>query len=434
MDGIEELLSVDVHTLTYSQQLDHAWRLEQLQARASAASVRTFAAIEAGGLPGQDPEFKTKQLVREELAMQLTISPWMAADRLSDASDLVNKVPTILALLESGETSYWHARTVVDAVEGLPQEVVDEVVARVHHQATTQTATEFKQTLNRAIASIAPETFEERHKKAVGKRGVWLRPAKDGMGWVNAYTDIADATAIYDGLTTIACTPRTVPEGEEPDPRDQNQQRVDALASIVSAAAAAAEVAAELGGQPMPKRHGQRPTVQISVAMSTLAGLDIQPGELIGYGPIPASLALRIAFDQTGTWRRLITDDTGRALDFPLKTYRPPADLRDFILARDFTCRAPGCNRLARNCDIDHHVDYVAGGETSSLNNGPLCGRNHQVKHEARWLVNRSKDGVTHWQSITGRKFEKPPDRHPVDRTVSAPAARRSPLPDVPPF
>ncbi len=45
----------------------------------------------------------------------------------------------------------------------------------------------------------------------------------------------------------------------------------------------------------LPKRHGLKPAVSITIAASTLAGQDDQPAELDGYGPIPASMARRIA-------------------------------------------------------------------------------------------------------------------------------------------
>jgi hypothetical protein len=50
-------------------------------------------------------------------------------------------------------------------------------------------------------------------------------------------------------------------------------------------------------------QQGRKPSVQVSAALSTLLGLDEQPGDLDGYGPIPAELARRLAADPTGTWR-----------------------------------------------------------------------------------------------------------------------------------
>jgi hypothetical protein len=424
MDGVGgALLEVDVAALSYDQQLDHLLALEQLAAQVTAASVRTLAALETGGVPGQSPSLAGKQLVREEVACLLTISPWMAAARLHDAAYLVQNLPATVAQLETGQTSYWHARALLDTVHGLPADVTAQILERVQDKATTQTVTEFRQTLKRTLARVDPQTFEARHKKAAAKRGVWLRPAQDGMAWINACTSATDATALFTSLTNLAAKPSPVPLGSEPDPRSADNRRIDALVDLVLAA----ELAAEASGQHLPAKQGRRPGVQVSVALSTLAGLDFQPGELLGYGPIPASLALQIAFDPTGTWRRLITDDTGRALDFPMTSYRPPTDLRDYILARDRTCRFPGCNCLSRNCDIDHHHDHAHGGTTSADNLGPLCARTHQVKHDAGWHVHRTPNGTTHWKSPTGRRYQKPPDLHPTDHTLPT-------APDPPPF
>ena len=60
------------------------------------------------------------------------------------------------------------------------------------------------------------------------------------------------------------------------------------------------------------------------VALSTLLGFDEQPGELAGYGPIPADLARRMAADPTGTWTRLVTDELGQLVDYgPRSTGHP---------------------------------------------------------------------------------------------------------------
>jgi hypothetical protein len=74
-----------------------------------------------------------------------------------------------------------------------------------------------------------------------------------------------------------------------------------------------------------PPGTGRRPQVNVTVAASTLLGIDDQPAELDGHGPIPAVLARALAVDPTGTWRRLLTDDHGRLVDVTSHTYRPPA-------------------------------------------------------------------------------------------------------------
>jgi hypothetical protein len=82
--------------------------------------------------------------------------------------------------------------------------------------------------------------------------------------------------------------------------------------------------------------------VQVTVAATTLLGLDNHPGELAGYGPITAQTARHLAAD--ATWRRILTDPiSGTVLDVGRTTYRPPQALADHVRIRDRTCRFPGC-------------------------------------------------------------------------------------------
>jgi hypothetical protein len=161
-------------------------------------------------------------------------------------------------------------------------------------------------------------------------------------------------------------------------------------------------------GTGLPTWHGRRPHIEVTVALTTLLGLDENPAELAGYGPINAQTARRIAAD--GTWRRLLTDPTtGHLLDYGRTTYRPPADLRDFIIARDRTCTFPGCARQARRCDLDHIQPYSNGGTTDDTNLHALCRRHHRARHEAGWTVTRNTDDTTTWTSPAGKTLRTQP-------------------------
>jgi hypothetical protein len=158
--------------------------------------------------------------------------------------------------------------------------------------------------------------------------------------------------------------------------------------------------------------------VQVSVALSTLLGLDEQPGELVGHGPIPAALARRLAADPSGTWRRLVTDPLGRLVDYGRTRYRPPAGLREHVLARDFTCRFPTCTRPARRSDIDHIHRWVDGGVTAEPNLLVLCERHHKAKDDGRWKAQLNADRSVTWTSPTGRTYTVPTATYPIDRTA----------------
>ncbi|MGN6687386.1 MAG: hypothetical protein ACTHK1_07605 [Actinomycetales bacterium] len=152
----------------------------------------------------------------------------------------------------------------------------------------------------------------------------------------------------------------------------------------------------------------------VAVPYDVLLGTSEAPGELAGYGPLPAPLARAIAADPTGTWQRLVTDPlTGSLQDFGTSRYRPPAKLAGHVITRDWTCRAPGCSNPATVCDLDHATPYanaVTGGTTCAENLIPLCRRHHRAKTFTNWKVRRDSDGSVHWTAPTGHVYITRPD------------------------
>jgi len=128
-----------------------------------------------------------------------------------------------------------------------------------------------------------------------------------------------------------------------------------------------------------------RPGIGVTVALSTLLGVDEQPGELAGHGPIPASLARRLAADETGTWRRLVTEPvTGQLLDYGHDNLPPaqrPRRLRDRPRPGLHVPRLQPTRPPLRS---GSSIPYDKGGSTSSENLGPLCQRHHICKHDTR--------------------------------------------------
>lgn len=158
-----------------------------------------------------------------------------------------------------------------------------------------------------------------------------------------------------------------------------------------------------------------------------LMGLDEAPGELCGYGPIPAGLAREIAAE--GTWRRLLTDPrSGTLLDYGRKTYRPPPGLANHVRARDHHCRSPVCRRSAADADLDHTVAWSEGGTTGERNLYAGCRHHHRLKTHARgWTVTQRPGGVVSFVTPTGHRYSSRP--HDYRSALSQPLD-----PDPPPF
>jgi hypothetical protein len=179
----------------------------------------------------------------------------------------------------------------------------------------------------------------------------------------------------------------------------KDQKRADALAAICS------NFLSEISETVTPQR---RPlTVNVTIDLPTLLGLAENPGQLSGYGPIPAAVARELASD--AQWKRFITEpQTGNLLDFGRESYLPPQNLKDFLIARDRTCRFPGCRRSALLSDLDHAQSWESGGRTSPDNIGALCRRHHRLKTHDGWKIESFADGSCTWTSPLGKKFFTP--------------------------
>jgi hypothetical protein len=161
-------------------------------------------------------------------------------------------------------------------------------------------------------------------------------------------------------------------------------------------------------------------------------GSDDLPGEIGGYGPIPAAVARDLAAG--GTWRRILTDPaTGRPVDYGTTRYRPPEHLAGLVITRDQTCQFPGCRVPAHRCDLDHSIAYNPAddtGPTSESNLGPRCRGHHQVKQTPGWSVTQHPDGCTTWTTPTGHiYYSQPPPLTDPEPLTTPPTAG----PDEPP-
>ena len=92
--------------------------------------------------------------------------------------------------------------------------------------------------------------------------------------------------------------------------------------------------------------------------------------------------------------------------------YRPPPRLREYVVARDWTCRFPTCRQPVWRCDLDHSVPYHKGGRTCACNLGGLCRFHHQIKQHRLWQLIQQAPGTFAWTTPAGRVYTAEPDCH----------------------
>jgi hypothetical protein len=94
--------------------------------------------------------------------------------------------------------------------------------------------------------------------------------------------------------------------------------------------------------------------------------------------------------------------------------YRPTTAIRDYITARDQTCRYPSCRQPAWHADLDHTQPWHKGGPTCPCNLGALCRTHHILKQLHGWTLTQPRPGTFHWTTPTGRTYTCEPDIHPA--------------------
>jgi hypothetical protein len=162
--------------------------------------------------------------------------------------------------------------------------------------------------------------------------------------------------------------------------------------------------------------------------VGTLAGLDDNPAELVGFGPIPADVGRALAAD--AHWRRVLTDPaTGTVLDLGHRRIPTPA-LARLVRHQHSRCVFPGCGMPATNTDIDHTIPHTQKGRTALDNLGLLCRKHHRAKHRG-WQLTQPKPGIFEWTSPTRNTYttdtthnheeHNHPDKHSADLTSTRP-------------
>ena len=418
--GDDAGFGAQVAGLSATGRVDALVGLERLIGWAQAQQYRLMGAMLAdpSGRGSTDPCEVDKRWAQEDVQAALGISSVAAAARLATAEQLTGRLTSTLDALEAGEASGDKARALTDAVALLDDEAARTVERTLLEQVSTLSLPGFRRRAATTVLAADPDAVRKQRAQGVADRRVWCRPDAPGIASFFASLPAEDAAALMTAVNHVA-------EGcDRDDPRTTDQRRADALtwlaldhlglsdATHETAPDAAAEAASSAPA-------GRRPAVQVTVALSTLLGLDEQCAELEGHGAIPAGLAREIAADPSGTWRRLLTDERGVLVDYGRTVYRPPAALQRFVRARDRTCRFPGCAQPARRCELDHRRRWTDLGPTNEHNLDALSGRHHHAKDDHGWRPRRRADLTMEWTSPTGHHYAVPPSTYPVDRTSS---------------
>jgi hypothetical protein len=433
------LIAIDPQELSPAARIDYLAALERQSSWLQAAMQRAIVAV-AGISEGKSegPFTGVDEAEREDVSSALRLSAGTAQMRIDVARTLVNHLPNTCSALATGELSAAHATVIAKETaaairDGLSEFAIFSIEQKAIAHAEFHTPSQVAQQVRSAIAKFAPATFEEVVEKARDCRRVSCYNDIDGMSTVVAILPAADAQMVMKAIEAFivkgslewealnesetsasnsmnsgnSAAPSAdslisesrIASSNKSDSRSADMKRADALTAIASFALAASSEDVALHRRPI--------TVNVTIDLPTLLGLSENPGQLAGYGAIPASVARALASD--GKWKRFITDpQTGALLDYGRETYQPPQALIDFLIARDRTCRFPGCRRSAALSDLDHAQSWEEGGTTSLDNLGALCRRHHLLKTHGGWGIESRADGSCTWTSPLGKIYQTP--------------------------
>jgi hypothetical protein len=343
----------------------------------------------------------TMEAVTAEVAAALRISQGLAASRLRYARAMRERLPKVAAVFLAGDIDYRMFQTIVYRTDLLTD---DEVLAGVDAELAVRVPRWPSLTHGRLAGQVdrivvrADADAVRRRKQRQAEREIWIADSGDGTSEIHGSLLTADARALEKRLNALAATVC------EHDPRGREERRADALGAL-------AVSADRLGcrcGRP-DCAAGGRPAaspvvIHVIAEQATIDGTGSAPASQLGAdGLITPELVAELAKSAK------LVPLVHPADAAPEAGYVPSRALRDFVRCRDLTCRWPGCDRPAVECDLDHTIPYADGGPTHASNLKCYCRTHHLVKTFWGWRDEQLPDGTLILRSPAGRTYVTTP-------------------------
>ncbi|OBG91523.1 hypothetical protein A5697_09710 [Mycobacterium sp. E3251] len=377
-----------------------SWRLEaQVVAARLDAVGELFELRRAQRGEEADWAVDTWAAVGAEIAAAFRVSLAMAGSFMRYALAMRERLPQVAAVFRAGDIDFRLFQTIVYRTDLITDA---EVLAAVDGELAVRAARWPSMTRGRLAGEVdkivakADVDAVRRRQQCRAEREVCIEDLEGGMSEIRGSLFSPDAHALDERLDALAATVC------EHDPRGRDQRRADALGAL----AAGADRLGCRCGRPdcaAGKRPAATPVV-IHVVAEQASGQ--------GHGSAPAT---EVGADRLIS-AEVVAELAGSARLVPVSVptqaeprYIPSARLADFVRCRDLTCRAPGCDRPAVDCDIDHTIPYADGGPTHPSNLKCLCRQHHLLKTFWGWRDEQLPDGTLIWRLPDGHTYVTAP-------------------------
>jgi hypothetical protein len=343
----------------------------------------------------------TMGAVSAELAAALRISQGLAANRLRYARAMRERLPKVAEVFKAGDIDYRTFQTIVYRTDLVTD---NEVLARVDAELAVNVPRWPSISHGRLAGQVdkivirADADAVRRRKERQFDREIWIADLGDGISEIQGSLLTPDAQALEKRLNALSATVC------EHDPRAREQRRADALGAL---AAGADRLGCRCGRRDCTagKRPAATPVViHVIAEQATVHGTGTLPAsQLSADGLIAPELVMELA-------RSAKLVPLVHPADAPPEPgYAPSRALQDFVRCRDLTCRWPGCDRPAIDCDLDHTIPYSDGGPTHASNLKCYCRTHHLVKTFWGWRDKQLPDGTMILTSPAGQVYVTTP-------------------------
>ncbi len=341
----------------------------------------------------------TMEAVAAEVAGALRISQGLAASQLRYARALRERLPAIAEIFKAGEIDFRAFQTIVYRTDLITDDdvlaAVDAELAVMVPRWPSMSRGRLSAQVDKVVARADADAVRRRTERQAD-REVWIGVADDGVAEIHGSLLAPDAHAVDKRLDALAATVC------EHDPRTRDQRRADALGALAAGAdrlgCRCARPDCAAGARPAAAPV----VIHVIADDAALTGTGLA-SEVGADGLIGPELVAELA--KSAKLVPLIHPADAP----PEPRYIPSAALADFVRCRDLTCRWPGCDQQAINCDVDHTIPYAQGGPTHAGNLKCYCRAHHLLKTFYGWREKQLPDGTLILTAPTGHTYVTTP-------------------------
>lgn len=379
-----------------------SWRAQN---RAAAAALTAIGELFAYRLSRcsdtEDWAVDTEAAVSAEVAAALRMSQGLAASQLRYARAMRERLPKLGDVFKAGDIDERTFATIVFRTDLIDDPdvlaSVDAQLALAAARWPSMTRGRLAGHIDKIVAKADADAVRRRTERRI-EREIWFADLECGLSEIHGSLLRPDAHALDKRLNALADTVC------EHDPRTREQRRADALGALVSGADRLSCSCGRSNCAAGKRAAATSVVIHVIAEQASIDGRSATPAsEVCADGLIAPELIAELAAEAKLVPLVHPSDAA------PEPGYAPSKKLADFVRCRDLTCRWPGCDRSAIDCDIDHTVPFAEGGPTHASNLKCYCRAHHLVKTFWGWRDQQLPDGTVILYSPAGKTYVTTP-------------------------